>query len=574
MKYRTIILLILLVICGMWLLINNGCLYPKGERALMHPKITYENFYKYTKPWEEDWSDVKTPTVDGITRDRITKFIDKLGQIEPAYMAYKLDRIWYGLIDIGEPAVPFLIKGVNSNNLIRACRCLYPLAMLKKLSLQHIVTSYQQCIKMDYATLPPNIEFLLDNLSYLDKTHLKNLIDVYINKNNNDAIVRACIIQKIADSRCGGRTSIPFLIKVLETAPSWFEYVQSRRALTFLTGLFLGDDKEGVDIKKAILKPYFPTDSWASIEIGRFFENNKHRMWTEGEKEARPQIVQKWKNWYETHKHLSTTQWLKDAFDIYTKEIDGTWLNPDDIILKPQNDIRLLYLHCFTNLEPSMEVHELFKTRFEKAKEEGLIPSLPAKSIQKEYEPEDNGSAYREYWGLYGDKIDFMKVKMENHIQRDKSMRAPEYNLLFPWEIWDLHLLCEPKGLVMLIDNLKKLQKNEKYNGVFQSNCKAKKLAGEIFYEVNPVFEALKNLTGQDFGWDWRKTKEEKAKVVEQWEKWVNENVFYLYWSDEANHFVIDEEAKTAGIPTEEYRKTHPWPKEEELDKPNEPNQK
>ena len=41
----------------------------------------------------------------------------------------------------------------------------------------------------------------------------------------------------------------------------------------------------------------------------------------------------------------------------------------------------------------------------------------------------------------------------------------------------------------------------------------------------------------------------------------------YVYWSDEANQFVIDSGAKSAGIPTDEYRKTHPWPNEKEPDK-------
>lgn len=49
--------------------------------------------------------------------------------------------------------------------------------------------------------------------------------------------------------------------------------------------------------------------------------------------------------------------------------------------------------------------------------------------------------------------------------------------------------------------------------------------------------------------------------------KWWNENRDYLYWSDKDNRFVTDEEAKKADVPTEEYRQTHPWPKEENEDK-------
>jgi hypothetical protein len=44
-----------------------------------------------------------------------------------------------------------------------------------------------------------------------------------------------------------------------------------------------------------------------------------------------------------------------------------------------------------------------------------------------------------------------------------------------------------------------------------------------------------------------------------QWQEWLKENGDYLVWSDSLNRLVVDAEAKNAGIPTEEYRKTHPW---------------
>lgn len=55
-----------------------------------------------------------------------------------------------------------------------------------------------------------------------------------------------------------------------------------------------------------------------------------------------------------------------------------------------------------------------------------------------------------------------------------------------------------------------------------------------------------------------------------QWQKWWKENKNYLYWSSYLSdvsdrkyyRYFIDKEAKKAGIPTEEYRKTYPWPKE------------
>jgi hypothetical protein len=36
--------------------------------------------------------------------------------------------------------------------------------------------------------------------------------------------------------------------------------------------------------------------------------------------------------------------------------------------------------------------------------------------------------------------------------------------------------------------------------------------------------DALKQLTGQDFGWHWSKTPEEKKSIIAMWTKWWNEN--------------------------------------------------
>jgi len=58
----------------------------------------------------------------------------------------------------------------------------------------------------------------------------------------------------------------------------------------------------------------------------------------------------------------------------------------------------------------------------------------------------------------------------------------------------------------------------------------------------------------------------------ELWLSWFHENGSYLYWVESILNdrcFAIDQEAKTAGIPTDEYRKTHPWPKDNKT--PNEP---
>jgi hypothetical protein len=61
----------------------------------------------------------------------------------------------------------------------------------------------------------------------------------------------------------------------------------------------------------------------------------------------------------------------------------------------------------------------------------------------------------------------------------------------------------------------------------------------------------LKRIFNKDFEYD-----------TKLWNSWLQENKNYLYLSDKDNYFVIDEEAKAAGIPTEEYRKTYPWPTE------------
>ncbi|MFH1228395.1 MAG: hypothetical protein V1701_10915 [Planctomycetota bacterium] len=42
----------------------------------------------------------------------------------------------------------------------------------------------------------------------------------------------------------------------------------------------------------------------------------------------------------------------------------------------------------------------------------------------------------------------------------------------------------------------------------------------------------------------------------------------YVYWSEKERRFTIDYEAKAAGILTEEYRKIHPWPKQEDKSVP------
>lgn len=84
---------------------------------------------------------------------------------------------------------------------------------------------------------------------------------------------------------------------------------------------------------------------------------------------------------------------------------------------------------------------------------------------------------------------------------------------------------------------------------------------------VIPSLNFLMGLTGTQWGYNMNKSRKENEESIRQMRKWWQENKDYLYWSDKENHFVIDEGAKAAGIPTEEYRKTHPWPKEENKNK-------
>jgi len=69
---------------------------------------------------------------------------------------------------------------------------------------------------------------------------------------------------------------------------------------------------------------------------------------------------------------------------------------------------------------------------------------------------------------------------------------------------------------------------------------------------------------------------EYRQERPKRWKQFISENLSFLYWSTEMGNFVvvIDEEAKAAGIPTEEYRKTHPWPAEQTPAKTDEQNNK
>lgn len=86
-----------------------------------------------------------------------------------------------------------------------------------------------------------------------------------------------------------------------------------------------------------------------------------------------------------------------------------------------------------------------------------------------------------------------------------------------------------------------------------------------IYYRTHifdESFRQLRDLLGPVFKYNRNGTLQQQQNDLKTLEHWWKENKDYLYWSEKDVHFVVDEEAKTAGIPTEEYRKTHPWPKD------------
>jgi len=53
---------------------------------------------------------------------------------------------------------------------------------------------------------------------------------------------------------------------------------------------------------------------------------------------------------------------------------------------------------------------------------------------------------------------------------------------------------------------------------------------------------------------------QENFEQTSDWEKWYRANNAYLVWSERRGKLIVDEEAKRAGVPTEEFRKKKPWP--------------
>jgi hypothetical protein len=80
------------------------------------------------------------------------------------------------------------------------------------------------------------------------------------------------------------------------------------------------------------------------------------------------------------------------------------------------------------------------------------------------------------------------------------------------------------------------------------------------------IIDVINNHFPLRFNYTSRLSKQDKIKEIKRITLWWNENKDYLFWDEQYNKYIVDEEAKISGIPTDEYRKTHPWPKE-----PNKP---
>jgi len=505
----------------------------------------------YKEPYKEDWKDVQAP-VDDKLREKITELVDKLGQgaresgigmMGPGQRA--ATDAYKELIDIGEPASPFLIKGLNSANDDRATQCAKLLIRLGRLPPPELIKVYKK-LKQQYQNTD-KIDWVQESVYFVgppmylynNKTYASELVSIY-HQEKEDVPLRYAIINCLGRPSTNNRSIVPFLIKISEEEPDRVLYTYARIGLLHLTGLFLHHPDEEDIVKRWITGGQFPTFYYSTKGL---IEDQKY----EATEKVRPIIIQMWQEWYQGQRHNSSTEWLKHAFDRYTQEIDNTWLLRKSNVNESDKRLRMMSIYC--NLNKYEEFFE--KSLIERLQHDSFPPdwgNVSAETWDIEF---TNGSAYRKWWEKYGAQVDFVASIASNPNKYDLK---------------DLYYLCDDPRIIPII-----IGKLEYYKGfypkIFDSKCRYADLDDYSIDDkidmVNEHFQALKDLTGQDFGWDWRKTKEEKAQVIEQWVKWVNENVSYLYWTDKSNQFIIDQEAKAAGILTDEYRKTHPWPKEE-----------
>ncbi len=72
-------------------------------------------------------------------------------------------------------------------------------------------------------------------------------------------------------------------------------------------------------------------------------------------------------------------------------------------------------------------------------------------------------------------------------------------------------------------------------------------------------------MRGQPSTANWAQTKIEDltgltGRTDAEWKQWLTEHRDYLVWSERLGHFVVDQPAKDAGMPTATYRAAYAWP--------------
>lgn len=83
------------------------------------------------------------------------------------------------------------------------------------------------------------------------------------------------------------------------------------------------------------------------------------------------------------------------------------------------------------------------------------------------------------------------------------------------------------------------------YIGMIESDVEYR---GRKEDERDELTARLRQLTGED------------RETATGWREWLNQNRDWLAWSESKRRFLIDEDAKKAGVPTVDYRRSHGWP--------------
>jgi hypothetical protein len=157
------------------------------------------------------------------------------------------------------------------------------------------------------------------------------------------------------------------------------------------------------------------------------------------------------------------------------------------------------------------------------------------------------------------DKVRIDAVLALGEIRDDKSLKAlMRYVKTQPW--------CMPSKMLcirMLINSHNKTIIGELID--FSCTCAGADYdltTNKVGYELNCI---IYNSPRWEPKWEQGEEYYEQyyKDYAERIKEWWDRNKDYLYWNNSINRFIIDDEAMAAGIPTDEYHKTHPWPKED-----------